>query len=119
MEFNRADLLWPVKTRYDVKQNWYQFLATFLYAWRGVLVIYFRFAWYVTGVVFMALGGALGLVLIIRNKETIFVPGMPQAEIHIEFTWQAWSWQVWDSVASLRTLLPRGRSGTSSYPFFW
>ena len=117
-----------------VKQNWYNFLATF-YGISGVFFfMYFRFAWYVTGMVFMALGGALRLVLIIRNKETIFVPGLPQSDMYLEFMASMGLGCALAVVLVVRQLaalglagvaglapwtsVPRGRSGTSFHPLY-
>ena len=38
----------------------------------------------------MALGGALGLVLVARDAAVLSVAGVAQSHIHLGFTWQAW-----------------------------
>jgi len=47
----------------------------------------------------MALGGALGLVLVARDAAALCVAGVAQSHIHLRFAWQAW--HVWHWVARL------------------
>ena len=53
----------------------------------------------VAGVALMALGGALGLVLVARDAAALCVAGVAQSHIHLRFAWQAW--HVWHWVARL------------------
>ena len=43
----------------------------------------------------MALGGALGLVLVARDAVELFVADMAQGDIPLCFTWQAWHHLIW------------------------
>ena len=67
----------------------------------------------------MALGGALGLVLVACDVAALCVAGAAQCHIHLRFTWQAWhlygtGWRAWAGFSRRGTL--RGRRGTMSYP---
>ena len=42
------------------------------------------------GAALMALGGALGLVLVARDTAALCVAGVAQSHIHLRFAWQAW-----------------------------
>ena len=59
----------------------------------------------VAGVALMALGGALGLVLVARDAAALCVAGVALGDIYVRFTWQAWH-----NVTS--TFVLRGRRGT-------
>ena len=59
----------------------------------------------VAGVALMALGGALGLVLVARDAAALCVAGVALGHIYVRFTWQAWH-----NVTS--TFVLRGRRGT-------
>ena len=54
----------------------------------------------------MALGGALGLVLVARDAAALCVAGVAQCHIHLRFSWQVWP----NNVTS--TFVLRGRRGT-------
>ena len=53
----------------------------------------------------MALGGALGLVLVARDAAALCVAGVAQGDIHFRFAWQAWH-------RLTSTLVLRDRRGT-------
>ena len=53
----------------------------------------------------MALGGALGLVLVTRNAAVLFMTGVSQEDIHLGFTCPAWHHRTF-------TLVVRGSRGT-------
>ena len=57
----------------------------------------------------MALGGALGLVLVAPNTAVLFLRDMAQSYIQLGFAWQAWYNLISASVL-------RGRCGTISHP---
>ena len=59
----------------------------------------------VAGVALMALGGALGSVLVASDAAALCVAGVAPGDIYLRFAWQAWY-----SVTS--TFLLRGRRGT-------
>ena len=59
----------------------------------------------VAGVALMALGGALGPVLVARDAAALCVAGVALGDIHLRFTWQAWH-----NLTS--TVVLRGRRGT-------
>ena len=59
----------------------------------------------VAGVALMALGGALGLVLVARDAAALCVAGVALGDIYVRFTWQAWH-----NLTS--TFVLRGRRGT-------
>ena len=61
-------------------------------------------SFHVAGVALMALGGALGLVLVARDAAALCVAGVAQCHIHLRFMWQAWR-----NVTS--TFVLRGRRG--------
>ena len=44
----------------------------------------------VTGVALMALGGALGSVLVAGDAAALCVAGVARSHIHFRFAWQAW-----------------------------
>ena len=53
----------------------------------------------------MALGGALGPVLVARDAAALCVAGGALGDIYVRFTWQAWHHLTF-------TLVLRGRRGT-------
>ena len=57
----------------------------------------------------MALGGALGSVLVAGDAAALCVAGVALGDIYLRFAWQAWH-----LVTS--TLVLRGRPGTWSHP---
>ena len=57
----------------------------------------------------MALGGALGPVLVADDAAALCMAGVALGHIHVRFTWQ-----VWRNLTS--TLVLRGRRGTISHP---
>ena len=44
----------------------------------------------VAGVALMALGGALGPALVVRDAAALCVAGVALGHIYVGFTWQAW-----------------------------
>ena len=62
-------------------------------------------SFHVAGVASVALGGALGLVLVARDAVVLCVAGVAQCHIHLRFTWQAWRNVTF-------TFVLRGRRGT-------
>ena len=59
----------------------------------------------VTGVALMALGGALGSVLVAGDAAALWVAGVALGDIYIRFAWQAWRFVT-------STFVLRGRRGT-------
>ena len=59
----------------------------------------------VAGVALVALGGALGLVLVARDAAALCVAGVALGDIDVRFTWQ-----TWHNLTS--TFILRGRRGT-------
>ena len=58
----------------------------------------------VAGVALMALGGALGLVLVARDAAALCVAGVALGDIYVRFTWQAWH--------NVTSFVLRGKRGT-------
>ena len=58
----------------------------------------------VAGVALMALGGALGSVLVAGDAAALCVAGVALGDIHLRFTWQAWHLET-------STFVLRGRCG--------
>ncbi len=56
----------------------------------------------------MALGGALGPVLVARDAAALCVAGVALGDIHLRFTWQAWHHLTSTFVLRVR----RGTHGT-------
>ena len=75
--------------RHFAWQAWHNVISTFVsHGRRGVKSHPPSFC--VAGVALMALGGALGLVLVARDAAALCVAGVAQCHIHLRFTWQAW-----------------------------
>ena len=69
-------------------QVWHNLTSTFvLRGRRGTISHPPSFC--VAGVALMALGGALGLVLVARDAAALCVAGVAQSHIHLRFAWQA------------------------------
>ena len=99
-------------------QTWCNFISTFVLRSRRGTISY-PASFCVVGVALVALGGALGLVLVARNAAAIRVAGaaqgniylgvsrppsfcvaaVAQSHIHLRFVWQAW--HLWHWVARL------------------
>ena len=82
----------------------------------------------------MALGGALGPVLVARDAAALCVAGVALGDIYVRFTWQAWhhltftlvlrgrrgthgtGWRAWARLRAWRRGTLRGRRGTWWHP---
>ena len=85
-------------------QAWHLMTSTFVS--RGRRGTISHSPWFcVAGVALMALGGALGLVLVAREAAALYVAGVALGDIYVCFTWQAWHHLTF-------TLVLRGRRGT-------
>ena len=94
----------PVTPRHFAWQAWRLVTSTFVSRGRcGTMSHPPSFC--VAGVALMALGGALGLVLVARDAAALCVAGVALGHIYVRFTWQAWH-----NVTS--TVVLRGRRGT-------
>ena len=94
----------PVTPRHFAWQAWRLVTSTFVSRGRrGTMSHPPSFC--VAGVALMALGGALGLVLVARDAAALCVAGVALGHIYVRFTWQAWH-----NVTS--TFVLRGRRGT-------
>ena len=85
-------------------QVWHNLTSTFVLRGRGGAISHPP-SFCVAGVTLMALGGALGLVLVARDAAALCVAGVALGDIDVRFTWQAWH-----NLTS--TFVLRGRRGT-------
>ena len=85
-------------------QVWHNLTSTFLLRGRGGTISHPP-SFCVAGVALMALGGALGLVLVARDAAALCMAGVALGDIDVRFTWQAWR-----NLTS--TFVLRGRRGT-------
>ena len=82
-----------IKTRGALTPNWKDIPAPHCAATEfglGCLGISHSPSSCVAGVALMALGGALGPVLVARDAVALCVAGVALGDIHLRFTWQAW-----------------------------
>ena len=94
----------PVTPRHFAWQAWRNVISTFVSRGRrGAMSHPPSFC--VAGVALMALGVALGLVLVARDVAALCMAGVALGDLHLRFTWQAWR-----NVTS--TFVLRGRRGT-------
>ena len=94
----------PVTPRHFAWQAWHLVTSTCIsHCKRGTLSHPPSFC--VAGVALMALGGALGLVLVARDAAALCVAGVALGDIDMRFTLQAWH-------TLTSTFVLRGRRGT-------
>ena len=104
----------PVTPRHFAWQVWHNLASTFVLRGRRGTISHLP-SFRVAGVALMALGGALGMCLVVcdargwrgttSHPPSFCVAGVAQSRIHHRFAWQAWH--------NLRsTIVPRGRRGT-------
>ena len=96
--------------RHFAWQAWHNVISTFVFRGRCGPIMSHPPSFCVAGVALMALGGALGLVLVACDPVALCVAGMAQCHIHLRFTRQVWP----NNVTS--TFVSRGRRGAMSHP---
>ncbi len=90
--------------RHFAWQAWHLVTSTFVSRGRHGTISHSP--WFcVAGVALMALGGALGPVLVARDAAALCVAGVALGDIYVRFAWQAWHHLTFP-------LVLRGRRGT-------